>query len=111
MDTKKWASLEARARIIKAVAHPARLFIVEELKRGERCVCELTDMLGFDTSTVSKHLSVLDNAGIVEHRKSGTNCYYSLRVPCILEFLGCVEEVMESNLKGQRELVMTCRKR
>ncbi|HPM11343.1 MAG TPA: metalloregulator ArsR/SmtB family transcription factor, partial [Paludibacter sp.] len=54
---------EARAKIIKAIAHPSRLLIIEELQRQERCVNELTEMIGADTSTVSKHLSVLKNAG------------------------------------------------
>jgi DNA-binding transcriptional ArsR family regulator len=59
------ANMEARARIMKALAHPSRLFIVDELSRGERCVCELTEMIGADVSTVSKHLALLKNAGIV----------------------------------------------
>ncbi|RPJ48319.1 MAG: transcriptional regulator, partial [Candidatus Latescibacterota bacterium] len=54
--------MEARARIIKAMAHPTRLFIVDELARGERCVCDLAEMVGADVSTVSKHLSILRNA-------------------------------------------------
>jgi DNA-binding transcriptional ArsR family regulator len=102
---------EARANIIKALSHPARLFIVEELQKDERCVCELTEMLDFDTSTISKHLSILKNAGIVGDRRDGTKSIYYLKVPCILGFFGCIEEVMESNLKQQNEILMTCRKR
>jgi len=56
MDKETQARCEARARIIKALGHPTRLFLVEELSRGERCVCELTEMVGSDMSTVSKHL-------------------------------------------------------
>jgi len=82
-----------RARIIKALAHPVRLFFVEELARQERCVCELTDMVGFDISTVSKHLSVLKNAGIVIDDKRGNQVFYQLLTPCILDFLGCIEAV------------------
>ena len=67
---------DARARIIKAIAHPTRLFIVDELSRGERCVCELTEMIGSDMSTVSKHLSLLRTAGIVQHDKRGSQVYY-----------------------------------
>jgi len=111
VDKLLWASLEARTKIIKALAHPARLFMVEELKNGERCVCELQEMIGYDMSTVSKHLSVLKNAGIVLDRKEGTSSYYSLKVPCILNFFDCVEEVMESNLRHDNEIIMACRKR
>ena len=111
MDQKEWSVFEARAKIIKALSHPVRLFIIEELKQGERCVNELTDMLNFDMSTISKHLSILKNAGILGDRKAGTSSYYYLKVPCILNFFGCVEEVMESNLKQQNEIVMACKKR
>lgn len=110
MDQKTWSVFEARAKIIKALSHPVRLFIVEQLKDGESCVCELQQMIGYDMSTVSKHLSILKNAGIVIDRKEGTSSYYTLKVPCILNFFGCIEEVMESNLKQQNEIILACRK-
>lgn len=97
MDQKTKAKYEARAKIIKAMGHPTRLFIVDELSRGERCVCELRDMIGADISTVSKHLSVLKQAGIVSDEKRGLQVWYSLRVPCILKFFGCVEDVLDAN--------------
>jgi len=56
------AHMECRAKVMKALAHSSRLFIVDELSRGERCVCELTEMIGADVSTVSKHLAVLREA-------------------------------------------------
>ena len=87
--------MEARAKVMKALAHPTRLFIVDELSRGERCVWELTDGIGADVSTVSKHLSVLKSAGIVVDDKRGVQVFYRLRVPCILNFFGCVEAVLE----------------
>jgi DNA-binding transcriptional ArsR family regulator len=89
------ARMEARGRVMKALAHPTRLFIVDELSRGERCVCELTDGIGADVSTVSKHLGVLKRAGIVLDDKRGVQVFYRLRVPCILNFFGCVEAVLE----------------
>ena len=104
MDHKTLAQYEARAQIIKSMAHPSRLFIVEELSRGERCVCELTEMIGADMSTVSKHLSILKNAGIVDDDKRGSMVYYRLNVPCVLDFLKCVESVMKSNVKRQKLL-------
>jgi DNA-binding transcriptional ArsR family regulator len=71
MDAKRQAMYEARARIIKALAHPARLLIVDELRAQPRCVCELQSELDLDMSTVSKHLSVLKNAGVVKDEKRG----------------------------------------
>ena len=86
-----------QARIIKALAHPTRLFIVDELSRGERCVCELTDLIGVEMPTVSRHLSVLRNAGILEDDKRGLQVYYRVRVPCVLNFFTCVEAVQSNH--------------
>jgi ArsR family transcriptional regulator len=91
--------------VLKALAHPTRLFIADELGKSERCVCELTEMIGADTSTVSKHLSLMREAGIVADEKRGTMVYYRLKTPCILRFMDCVEDVLEINLKEQLELV------
>ena len=104
MNAKTQARFEARARIIKAMAHPARLMIVDELSRRERCVNDLTEMVGSDVSTVSKHLSVLKNAGIVRDEKRGSRVYYILRTPCILNFLSCVETVIKSQAEEQLDL-------
>ncbi len=97
------AQMEARAKVLKALAHPSRLFIVDELSRGERCVCELTEMIGADVSTVSKHLALLKAAGVVLDDRRGVQVFYRLRVPCILNFFGCVEAVLEES--GHRDLV------
>lgn len=105
MDEQTRARLEARARIIKAMAHPTRLLFVEELASGERCVCELNDMVDADVSTISKHLSVLKNAGIVRDEKRGSRVFYSLRTPCVLNFFSCVEGVLEEQAKERTGLV------
>ena len=105
MDDGARERYAAWAEIIKAMAHPTRLFVVEELSKGERCVCELTGMIGADTSTVSKHLAILKNAGIVQDEKRGTQVYYNLRCPCVLDFVACVNTVLKSNVERQLELV------
>ena len=84
-----------KSEVFKALGHPSRLLIVEELANGERCVCELVDMVGADFSTVSKHLSLLKKAGVVEDRREGKMVIYRLRVPCILRFMDCIEAVLE----------------
>lgn len=88
---------EKRATVIKAMAHPSRLLMIDELSRGERCVCELRELVGHDMSTVSKHLSVLKKAGIVTSEKQGKQIYYRLKVPCILNFFQCIESVLEAD--------------
>ncbi len=97
MNQELLARYESRAAILKALAHPTRLFLVDELARGERCVCDLTGMVGADISTVSKHLSVLKQAGIVEDDKRGLQVFYSLRTPCVLNFFTCCETVMRKS--------------
>lgn len=104
MDPKIQARYEARARIIKAMAHPTRLFIVDELSRGKRCVHELTEMIGADVSTVSKHLAILKNSGVVQDEKRGAQVYYSLRCPCVLSFFTCVEKVLMTTAQEQLEM-------
>ena len=101
---------EAWAKIIKAMAHPSRLFIIEELHKGERCVGDLTAMIGADTSTVSKHLSVLKNAGLVVDEKRANSIYYKLRCPCIIDFMSCVEEVLMVNAREHNNILKCCRK-
>jgi DNA-binding transcriptional ArsR family regulator len=92
---------EARVKIVKAMAHPSRMLIVDELSRsGERCVCELTEMVGADISTVSKHLAILKNAGLIGDEKRGNQVFYRLKVPCILDFFRCIETVIDCNARG-----------
>ncbi len=105
MDARTQARLEARTRILKALAHPTRLLIVEELGRGERCVADLTGMVGSDMSTVSKHLSILKGVGLLADEKRGTQVFYRLAAPCALNFFSCLESVMEANLQAQILLV------
>ena len=105
MNNKKEALYKAKARIIKAMAHPTRLLIVDELSRSERCVCELKEMIGSDMSTVSKHLSVLKDAGLVTDDKRGTQVYYTLRCPCIMNFFKCVETVLQITAEEQMSLI------
>ena len=104
MDTRTTARFEARARLVKALAHPTRLFIVDRLSPEEHCVCELTELIGADISTVSKHLSILKSAGIVQDDKRGNQVYYRLTMPCVLGFLSCVEAMQKSFAEQQMEL-------
>ncbi len=97
MDAETEAKYQTRAKIIKALAHPTRLYIVDQIADSEKCVCELTQFVGADVSTVSKHLRVLREAGIVCDEKRGLQVYYRLRVPCILNIFGCIEGVLRAN--------------
>ena len=93
---------EIRAKVVKAMAHPVRLMVIEFLKKREHSFSEIFDLFKLDKSTVSKHLLVLKEAGIISSRKEGTNMIYKLEVPCVIDFFSCVTAVIESNVKKQQ---------
>ncbi len=97
----KLKKYESRAAMIKALAHPARLLVIDKLSKGETCVCELTKLIGSDISTVSKHLLVLRNAGIVNTEKRGLQVFYSLNCPCVIDFLECSERAVRNSRRGK----------
>lgn len=78
--------------------------MVEELARGKRCVCELAELVGADVSTVSKHLSILRNAGIVTDEKRGTQVWCELQMPCVLSFFDCIERSITARAEFQLEV-------
>ena len=98
---------QIRAKIIKAMAHPVRLTVIEFLKDGDRSFSDIFGLFQLDKSTVSKHLFVLKEAGIVSSRKDGSDMVYKLEVPCVTEFFNCVTAVIESNVKKQQ--ICLCR--
>lgn len=92
---------ENQAAVFKALSHPARLFMVKQIAEGEKCVCELVKMLELDTSTVSKHLTVLRNAGVVKVEKRGNNVYFRIRMECVVGFFSCVRKALETQAREQ----------
>ena len=92
--------IEAQARIFKALGHPSRLLMVDALRDGEKCVCDLQALVGDDMSTISKHLAVLRDAGVVTRRKQGVNIYYSLALCCLDQFLACTGQLLEKRING-----------
>lgn len=92
MDRRKF---KRQAKVLKALASESRLMIVDRLSQGECTVGELTDLVGSDQSTVSKHLAVLRSHGIVEDRREGNNVFYSLLTPCVMNFFSCASQVLD----------------
>ena len=88
-----------KAEIVKAAAHPIRLAIIDCLRGGEQCVCEITKEVGAERSNVSRHLAVMTRAGLLDSRKEGLMVFYRLRTPCVLDFLSCVERCLREQLK------------
>jgi DNA-binding transcriptional ArsR family regulator len=99
------ARYNAQAKVHKALAHPTRLFIVEQLSKQERCVNELTEMIGVEMPTVSRHLSVLKGAGILEDDKRGAQVFYRLKTTCVMNFFRCVTEVRQAAVNRETALL------
>ncbi len=84
-----------QAKVLKALANESRLMIVDRLNRGECSVGKLTELVGSDVSTVSKHLALLRAHGIVEDRREGNLVYYRLLTPCVCNFFACATQVLK----------------
>ena len=97
IDDKERRLAQSRARVIKALGHPTRMYIVARLAGGEASVGDLTAAVGADVSTVSKHLSLLKAAGLLADRKTGNKVLYSLVCPCVMQFIHCIDEVIVEN--------------
>jgi ArsR family transcriptional regulator len=94
--------VRGRVAVLKALAHPVRVQLVELLSRGERCVCELHEAAGGDFSTVSKHLAQLRQAGLLDMEKRGLKVFYRLRNRCVLRLLACADEAARTAAKEVR---------
>ncbi|HOD18134.1 MAG TPA: metalloregulator ArsR/SmtB family transcription factor [Candidatus Cloacimonadota bacterium] len=89
-ESKKYIQM---TQIMKAMAHPTRLFILDLLNEKEHCVCELQAEIKADMSTVSRHLAILKAAGLVSSRKINNQIWYQLNCPCVLDFYSCLSKI------------------
>jgi DNA-binding transcriptional ArsR family regulator len=87
-----------KAEFFKALGHPARLVILEQIRSGEKNVHELQTVLEIDQSSVSQQLAVLRNKNIVDPRKEGTLVYYRVRDPMIFQLLDVAQEIFNNHL-------------
>ena len=87
-----------KAEFFKALGHPARLVILEQLRIGDKSVNELQAVLGIDQSSVSQQLAVLRNKNIVESRKEGTTVYYTVRDPMVFQLLDIARTIFNNHL-------------
>jgi ArsR family transcriptional regulator len=105
LNKKKQLLFEKQAEIAKAIAHPFRIAIVNFLKDGEQCVCDIAEHIGAERSNVSRHLSVMVNAGLLEYRKEGLKVIYKLKCTCILDFFSCVSNVLKQQIRENEKLL------
>lgn len=104
MEQSLKSKYELKSKIIKAMAHPSRMMILDALADQPKSAGDLVKLIGADASTVSKHLSVLKNANLVSDEKHGLSVIYSLTIPCITDFFKCVESI----LFAHRDHIVDC---
>ena len=107
VNSRQQFLFEKQAEVAKAIAHPLRIAILDFLKDGERCVCDIAEHVKSERSNVSRHLSVMVNASVLEYHKEGLKVIYKLKAPCILEFFSCVTNVLKQQAKENQKLLKT----
>jgi len=105
LDKNKQLLFERQAEIAKAIAHPLRIAIVDFLRDGDQCVCDIAEYVGSERSNVSRHLAVMVNAGLLGYRKEGLKVIYSLKCKCITDFFSCVSKVVKQQAKENEKLL------
>ncbi len=105
LNKNKQLLYEKQAEVAAAIAHPLRIAILDFLKEREQCVCDIAEHIGAERSNVSRHLAVMVNAGILEHRKVGLKVIYGLKCPCILDFFTCILGVLKEQADESKKLL------
>ncbi len=105
MDTRKEIRAKEMAAVMKALAHPARIRLMELMADASWNVSELSEELDMDMSSVSKHLSILRNASLAYSKKEGTRTYYFTYCKCIKGFHECVKGLMETEINRRRQIL------
>jgi len=105
LTQKKQLLFEKQAEIAKAIAHPLRIAVVDFLKDGEQCVCDIAEHVDSERSNVSRHLSVMVGAGVLGYRKEGLKVIYKLKTPCILKFFSCVTACLKQQAEENEKLL------
>ncbi|HUG99832.1 MAG TPA: metalloregulator ArsR/SmtB family transcription factor [Gammaproteobacteria bacterium] len=100
-----WRRYELQAEVVHGVAHPIRLAIVDLLRDGDVCVCDIATAVGAGRSNVSRHLAVMARSGIVSTRKDGLKVFYRLRTPCITDFMACATRTLEHDLEERARVL------
>jgi ArsR family transcriptional regulator len=102
---EKQLLFQKQAQIAAAIAHPLRAAILDFLKDAPQCVCDIAEHIGSERSNVSRHLSLMVSAGLLEYEKQGLKVIYSLKTPCILDFLNCMTKCVKEQAKENRMLL------
>ena len=107
INSKQQLLFEKQAEVAKAISHPLRIAILDFLKDDPQCVCDIAEHVKSERSNVSRHLSVMVNASVLEYHKEGLKVIYKLKTPCILDFFSCVTNVLKQQAKENQKLLKT----
>lgn len=105
LNKQKRMLFEKQAEVAKAIAHPLRIAILDFLKNSEQCVCDIAEHIGSEQSNVSRHLSVMVKAGVLECHKEGLKVIYKLRTPCILDCFSCITACLKQQVKENEKFL------
>lgn len=95
----------ARAEILKAIAQPTRMKIIEFLRDGERCVCEIFPAIAEEQSNTSRHLNMMQTSGILSRRKEGIKIFYALKHPEVLQIMELASSILKKEISGRHDLL------
>lgn len=102
---EKYAIYERQADIAKAIAHPLRMAVLDYLKDGPQCVCDIAKVVKSERSNVSKHLSIMVSAGVLEYEKKGLQVIYQVRTPCVIKCVSCLTQCLKEKAKQEQKLL------
>ena len=95
-----------RAEILKALGQPTRLKIIDFLRDGERCVCEIFPAINEEQSNTSRHLNMMVSSGILRRRKEGVKIFYAVKHPEILEVVDLATLIMTQEITGRHNMLL-----
>ena len=97
--------LEMKAEVLKALAQPTRLKILELLRNGERCICEIVPAINGEQSNISRHISLMQKSHLVTTRKDGVKVMVKVRDPKIFAILDQVCAILRNQMQEQHRLL------
>lgn len=97
--------VQFRADVLKALGQPTRLKIMDFLRDGERCVCEIFPAIGEEQSNTSRHLNMMLATGVLSRRKDGLKIYYAIKHEELLQILDIVTGVVKQEVSGRSRML------
>jgi len=93
------------AEILKALAQPTRLKILECLREGERCICEIVPAINGEQSNISRHISLMQKSRLISSRKDGVKVMVKIQDPQIFDLLDRVNKILKRQMQEQKKLM------